>query len=96
MGTQSTSTVFKVTAGAANCTFTNHQPAAITGLHIECSAAAASTKSDTVLAPAPAMGQTGQFSADRDAITWAFQRPSANGPLMYRIVANGKTKTGSL
>ncbi len=87
----------KVAAGPIYCTFTNQKPEALTGLHIECVSPSASLKQDTVITTAPSLGHSGQFTADGSMITWSFQRGAdRRGGLLYKVVANGKTESGSL
>ncbi len=90
----SRSTVVKVTSGASYCTFTNFHPMAMTGLHIDCGSATTAMKLDLVMAIGSS-GHSGSFNAP-DSITWTFRRTTADGALMYKVVANGKTETGSL
>lgn len=85
----------KVHAGTTYCTFTNYQPMALTGLHIECGSPTANSTSDTVIAVGT-VGLTGQFLAGSDSVSWRFIRPTADGVLMYRVTANGLPETGSL
>ncbi len=87
--------VVTVHAGTSTCTFTNYRPMTLTGVHVECVGAAASTKQDVVIAVGLA-GMRGQFSEGADVISWTLQRPAADGPLLYKVTANGKAETGSL
>ncbi len=88
---KTTTHALKFTAGAMFCTFERREPAALSGLHLECIAATASIKEDAVIA---APGLTGSFFAAKDAISWTFQ--PAGVALLYKVTANGKVETGSL
>lgn len=86
---------YKVHAGASYCTFTNYKPMALTGLHIECGSATTTMALDAVIATGGS-GLGGRFLDGSDSISWAFQRSAAEGPLMYKVTANGKSETGLL
>lgn len=85
----------KVSAGAMACTFERRAPAALTGLFVECVAVTANVKQNGVIEVGSA-GYSGQLLIERDTISWTIQRPTAEGALLYKITANGKTETGSL
>lgn len=86
---------YKVHAGASYCTFINYKPMALTGLHIECGSATTTMALDAVIAVG-GNGLGGQFLDGRDSVSWTFQRSTAEGPLMYKVTANGKSETGLL
>lgn len=90
--TKSTLHMLKVSAGDIHCTFTNYQPAALTGLHMECVTSTGSLKQDDVISGA---GKTGQLFVNRDTIKWTFQK-QADGSLLYKITANDTPGIGTL
>ncbi len=91
---RTTTHALQVTAGAMRCSFERREPAALSGLHLECVSPTSSVKTDAVIAVGSS-GQSGSFYAGPDAILWTFQRP-VDGPLLYKVTANGKADTGSL
>ncbi len=87
---KTTSNTLKVSAGAVHCAFTTFTPAALTGVHIDCSSGTSSFQQDT----ASAAGQSGKFSTGPDLLEWRLQ--VSGSAILYQITANGKKETGSL
>lgn len=83
----------KFTAGSLYCTLERREPAALTGLHMECVSATSSIKQEAIVS---GVGLSGQFGAGQDTLKWTIQSPSETGAYMYKITANGKAETGSL